>query len=246
MFIITLTRRQVLRRTIYLFGLALLIAFTSWAGSRAHFAWVPGADQPLTRADSPDNRLALTFDVTWGEKELTAIRGVLAGSGVKATFFVGGTFLGNHPTAVRQLAAEGHEIGTLGQKIIDLSALPENEVTSNLLASQSALAKMLGGPVRYFRPPQGPATPSVVTAARAANLITVTSSLDAEDYKGLKAEQIADRVLKSAQKGDIVLLSASDWSPETTKALPAIIKGLQERGFKLVRVSELVPQEDLR
>jgi peptidoglycan-N-acetylglucosamine deacetylase len=246
MFFITLTRRQILRRTAYVLSLVLLIGFTAWAGRTTRAAWTPEPDQPLTRADSPDNRLALTFDVTWGTKELAAIRGTLGQSGIKASFFVGGTFLSNHPEAVRALAAEGHEIGTLGQKIIDLSALPEGEVTSNLLASQSALAKMLGGSVRYFRPPQGPATPGVVSAARAANLITVTSSLDSRDHDGLRADQIAQRVLKQAQRGDIVLLSASDWSPETSKALPAIIKGLKERGFKLVPISELVPQADLK
>ncbi|HYF80108.1 MAG TPA: hypothetical protein VD973_23600, partial [Symbiobacteriaceae bacterium] len=55
--------------------------------------------------------------------------------------------------------------------------------------------------------------------------------------------RIVDRVVKRARKGDIIRLSASDWSPETAKALPAIIKGLQDRGLQMVKISELVPNK---
>lgn len=243
MFIITLTRKQLLRRCAWLLSLAMLATVTWAAGGGARSVWQPSADAPLTRADSPDDRVALTFDVTWGEQELGNILTVLDAQGVKSTFFVGGTFLSLHGKVVRKLAASGHELGTLGQKIVDLSLLPENEVASTLQASQSSLAKLLGGPVRYFRPPQGPATPEVVRGARTANLIAVTHSLDSEDYLGLKAQAIVDRVVKRAGRGDIIRLSASDWAPETAKALPAIIKGLQDRGFKLVKLSELMPEK---
>jgi peptidoglycan/xylan/chitin deacetylase (PgdA/CDA1 family) len=224
-----------------LVGLAVVAAAAGCGGIRS--AWTPDLEKPLTRAASPDSRAALTFDVTWGRTELGKILSGLQAGGVKATFFVGGTFLGLDGDLVRQMGAQGHEIGTLGQKIVNLAELPSGEVTSNLLASQSALSKLLGGPVRYFRPPHGPATPAVVKAAREAGLITVTHSLDSEDHLGRRASQIAERVVKRAAKGDIIRLSASDWSPETAKALPEIIKGLQGRGFKLVKVSELVPAE---
>ncbi|HYG57767.1 MAG TPA: polysaccharide deacetylase family protein [Symbiobacteriaceae bacterium] len=240
MYFVTVTRRQILRRVAYVVGLAVLVVITSLAGGSRQ-AVAPPNDQPLTRADSPDDRVALTFDVTWGKNELLKIVSTLEAQGVKATFFVGGTFLQWDADLVKQMSARGHEIGTLGQKIIDLSSLPDGEVTSNLLASQSALSKQLGGPVRFFRPPQGPATPGVVLAAREAKLTTVTHSLDAQDYLGQPASRIVQRVVKGARRGDIIRLSASDWAPETSKALPEMIKGLKARGFKLVIISDLMP-----
>jgi peptidoglycan-N-acetylglucosamine deacetylase len=243
MYMITVTRREIYRRLAFLLAFALVAGATLWGTSGARTALAPGDDKPLTRAESPDDRVALTFDVTWGTGELAKILASLEAERVKATFFVGGTFLSLHGESVRQLGARGHEVGTLGQKIINLSTVPEQEVTSNLLASQSNLAKLLGGPVRYFRPPQGPATPAVVSAARAANLVTVTHSLDSMDHHGEKADAIAKRVVRQARRGDIILLSASDWSPETAKALPLILKGLKDRGFKLVPIGDLVPQE---
>lgn len=199
------------------------------------------SERPLTRADSPDDRVALTFDVTWQKQELTRILEILETHQVKATFFVGGTFLHLYPDMVKEIARRGHEVGTLGQKMQDLTATPETEIISNLLGSQSALAKTLGGPVRYFRPPHGPATPEVVRAARQAQLVTVTYSLDSQDYLERTPEQIARRVVQGARRGDIIRLTASDWSKETARALPAIIAGLKEKQMQMVRLSDLVP-----
>lgn len=243
MFIVTVGGKRTWRRLTFLILLCMLAFLTSAFGGGKFLQVTAGAeDRPLTRADSPDDRVALTFDVTWGEVELKKILEELDRQDVKATFFIGGVFLNNHGESVRTLMAKGHEIGTLGQKIADLSGLPEQEVTSNLLASQSKFAKIMGGEVRYFRPPQGRATPAVVRAARAADLTTVTSSLDAEDYLTDRADVITRRVVSRARRGDIILLSASDYAKETSKALPKIIEGLKKRGFKLVRISELVDE----
>lgn len=228
-------------------GTVLLIAILSLAtlaylgGPAIRHATTEPTEAPLTRADSPDDRVALTFDVTWQREELAKILNILDAGQAKATFFVGGTFLRLYPETVKEIARRGHEVGTLGQRMQDLSSLPETDIIANLLGSQSILAKTLGGPVRYFRPPHGPATPEVVKAARQANLVTVTYSLDSQDYLEKTADQITRRVVKGAQRGDIIRLSASDWSKATAQALPAIIQGLKERKMQMVRLSDLVP-----
>ncbi|MFZ5622746.1 MAG: polysaccharide deacetylase family protein [Pseudomonadota bacterium] len=242
MSIYLLDRAWLMRKgTVLLIAILSAITLALLRGPAFRTAAADPADLPLTRADSPDDRVALTFDVTWQKQELTRILEILESHQVKATFFVGGTFLHLYPEMVKEIARRGHEVGTLGQKMQDLTGMPETEIVSNLLGSQSALAKILGGPVRYFRPPHGPASPEVVRAARQARLVTVTYSLDGQDYLERSAEQIARRVVRGARRGDIIRLTASDWSKETARALPAIIQGLKERNFQLVRLSELVP-----
>lgn len=240
--IVIVSRSQLFRVAAFLLTLTVLVGLTTRLGDRFIPA-VNEADQPLRKAAVSEKRVALTFDVTWGAQELNRLVDTLNAHGVRATFFVGGTFLKQHGALVQRLAAAGHDVGTLGQKVVDLSQLSEQEVATNLMASQSALAKLLGGPVRYFRPPLGPASPTVVRAARSAELITVTYSLDSGDQLGLKAEQITREVVRQVQPGDIIRLTASDWSPETAKALPGIIQGLKEKGYQLVPLSQLVPQE---
>ncbi len=237
-----LVRRGVVAATLALAVFTISLLRSPALQPAASTEWQAGG--PLTRADSPDDRVALTFDVTWQKQELTKILDILDQHGVKATFFVGGTFLQLHPDMVKEIARRGHEVGTLGQQIRDLSGLPETEILSNLLGSQSALAKILGGPVRYFRPPNGKAPPEVLRAAQQARLVTVTYALDSQDHLGLTAEQIVRRVVRQAQRGDIIRLTASDFVTETAEALPGILEGLNRRGFKAVPIPDLVPPED--
>lgn len=196
---------------------------------------------PISRVDTPENRLAITFDVTWGEAQLSKILQILQQEQVRATFFAGGSFLIEYPERIKAISAGGHEVGTLGQRIINLSALAEQEIRVNLLGAQAVMEKAVGTPVRYFRPPQGEATAVVVRAAKDAQLRTVTFSVDSGDTFGFNRDQVVRRVLRQTRKGDIVRFSASDFSPITAEALPPIIRGLKEKGFTLVPVSELLP-----
>lgn len=224
----------------------LAVLFCSVSFARAEyliFAGTTGAvgEKPISRVTVTDNRLALTFDVTWGEMELAKILTILEQQQVKATFFTGGSFMIANPERVKMIAAKGHEVGTLGQRILNLSTLPEQEIRSNLLGAQSLMEKATGSAARYFRPPQGPATEPVMAAARDAGMQTITFSLDGGDTYGMNPDQIVKRVLRDARKGDIIRLSASDFSPATAKALPQILRGLKAKGIQLVTLSELLP-----
>lgn len=200
------------------------------------------ADGPLTHGEADGDRVALTFDVTWGRAQLDQILATLEQNQVKATFFVGGTFLGLYPEAVRSLADGGHEVASLGQRMVDVSALPELEVTSNLLASQAALSRTLGAPVRFFRPPYGEATPAVVRAARAAGMTTATQSIDASERDGITAHRLARAALLHVRRGSIIRLSASDWAPETAKALPEILQGLKAKQMVVGPLRAMIPE----
>lgn len=223
----------------------LFLAFITFAfttlGGPGLFRAAAEEDEALRRVAGVDDRIGLTFDVTWGREELDKIVQVLEQHQVKATFFVGGTFLQLHGDAVRMLTSRGHEVGTLGQRMTALDGLPEQEVTSNLLASQSALSRTLGSPVRFFRPPLGPSTPTIVRAARAAELTTVTFSVDSRDHLGASQSEILRRTIGPARGGEIIRLTASDWTPYTAAALPELLSSLKARGLKPVPLSALVP-----
>lgn len=219
---------------------ALTFGFTALGGP-GFFSASAEEEGALRRVAGVEDRIGLTFDVTWGRAELDKIVAVLEQHQVRATFFVGGTFLRLHGDGVRMLASRGHEVATLGQRMTALDGLPEQEVTSNLLASQSALSRTLGSPVRFFRPPLGPATPAIVRAARSAELTTVTFSLDSQDHLGATKAQILHRTLRPARGGEIIRLTASDWTPATTAALPELLAGLKAKGLKPVPLSSLLP-----
>lgn len=233
-------RRLPWRLAVLLLLALLIFCFTAFGGPEL-LGVAAGSEEALRRVAVREPRIALTFDVTWGREQLDRILAVLDQHQVKATFFVGGTLLGLHPEAVRLVAEKGHEVGTLGQRIVDLSRLPEQEVTSNLLASQASLSRALGAPVRFFRPPSGPATGPVIRGASQAGLKTVTFSIDGEDHLGRSRQEVVRRVLRQARKGEVIRLTASDWSPATAEALPEILAGLRQRNLQVGPLAEMAP-----
>ena len=226
-------------------ALLLLLACFAAPAPAAHTLALPGRPTPLPvirRADSPDDRVALSFDLTWGEAEYRRIRSILTEKGVPATFFAGGNWVANHPQELQRLAADGHEVGTLGLRIARLEHVPPGQLTAQLMHAQNMLERVLGRPVRLFRPPlDGQPGPAVLAAAEAAGLLTVTYSLDSHD-QSLRGSKLVRQVVRRARRGDIVRLTASDFAPATAEALPQIIDGLTARGFRLVTIGDLLPE----
>lgn len=237
-FIVRLRRRQLAAALFALSACLLVLAATQFPSMQA-----AAGVRPLSRADSPDDRVALTFDVTWGDTELKKMLASLDSEGVKATFFVGGSWVQNYPQGLQALERAGHEVGTLGQRIVDLTQLPAGQVSRQLLGAQDTAQQVLGHRVRLFRPPlAGRHNEAVLAAARGAGLVTVTYSLDSGDWRDTPAAKLVRGVVRGAKRGDIVLLTASDFNRQTAVALPEVIKGLKARGFKLVTVSQLLPE----
>ncbi len=66
--------------------------------------------------------------------------------------------------------------------------------------------------------------------------------MDTLDWKGISGKEIADRVLKQAKSGSIILCHNN--SDHILDALPVILLGLQNKGLDFVRMDELVINDD--
>lgn len=236
-------RRGFWLRALGLVAAALLIFTGQWL--RFQLRPVTGQLKAITRADSPDDRVALTFDVTWGEEELAQVLSGLDAAGVQGAFFVGHQWAAMHPTRLQAMAAAGHEIGTLGMKMLDPTGLTPAELDTQLGNTQALLARILQAPVRWYRPFGGQYNDDVIRIALQRGLTSVTWSLDAGD--GAEpvppARDIARRVVSLTRRGDIVHLHASDFARTSGEATAAIVAGLRQRGFRPVTISQLVPAE---
>lgn len=236
------------RRELFLkAGILLLAGLAVITGQLAFGQGVPatGHLRAITRADSPDDRVALTYDLTWGEAELAQVLAALDAAGVKATFFVAHQWAATNPAQLRALVAAGHEVGTLGMKMLDPTTLQPTELATHLTTSQSQLARTLQKTARWYRPFGGKHNDAVIQTAWQAGLSAVTWSLDASDAvePPPTAAETAKRVVSLARRGDIVHLNASDFARNTGEATAAITVGLQKKGLRMVTLSQLVPVE---
>ncbi|BDG59478.1 polysaccharide deacetylase family protein [Caldinitratiruptor microaerophilus] len=235
-----LARRGVLLRTGVVLGFAaLVLAARLWLANA--YPALTGTG-PLRRAENAGNRVALTFDVTWSDAELLEVLEVLAAEKVHATFFVSHHWAANYPDLLRRLDAAGHEVGTLGFRMADPTALKPEELETELRFAQGLLARTLGRPARLYRPYGGRWNPAVLEAAARSGLQTVVWSVDAGEMTAPPPppREIARRVTARLQAGDVIRIQASGFATTSAEALPAILRALRDRGLQPGTVSELV------
>lgn len=199
-----------------------------------------GTANPMFYVSTPNRRLSLTFDISWGTQTLPLVLPVLAENNVKATFFLSGPWAQRHPHLVRDIVQAGHEIASHGHRHDNLSRFDRAYIANNLSTAHRILVEVSGQTPRFFRPPNGDYDDLVVTTARELGYETVIWSVDSLDWRNPGVEFIIDRVLKQAFRGAIILFHASDSAQATHLALPRVITGLRAAGYSLVTLGELV------
>ncbi len=194
---------------------------------------------PLFYVRPAGKAVTLTFDISWGSQTAPRVLSILKEQGVKATFFLSGPWSKHHPEIVRAIVAGGHEIASHGQEHENLSRFDKGGIVQNIASAHRILKEVSGREARFFRPPNGDYDDLVVDTARELGYETVIWSVDSLDWKNPGADYMTRRVLDQAFPGAIILFHASDSSRQVHQALPAVIRGLRERGYKLVTLGEL-------
>jgi len=100
----------------------------------------------------------------------------------------------------------------------------------------------LGAPwPRLFRPPYGSYDHTTVAIARSLGMLVVLWTVDTEDYLRPGRKKIAAKAVSGARPGAIILMhdGGGDRS-QTVAALPAIVRRLRQRGYRLVTVPQLL------
>ncbi len=175
--------------------------------------------------------IALECAVSWNAKALPELLSLLKERGVKITFFVSGDWAQNNKELLVQIAQDGHEIGTMGQ--LPMRDGSPEEVVADIARSVEAIQAVSGvEPKLYYSGMR-----RLNSSTRAANRLGLTHVLCTVDLlsgRG-KAEDILLRALDAPFDGSILLIQPT---AEAVKALPACISGLEQRGFRIVPVTE--------
>jgi len=186
--------------------------------------------------------IALTFDDGPSTKLTGPLLDVLKEKQVKATFFVLGTLLnGSREDLLRREVAEGHEIGnhTFSHQI--LKKADAATTRDELVRTTDLIQSIAGVTPTIMRPPTGGYSATTEDVTRELGLVIVNWSWQScpEDWNHKDdPDYIADFVIENAANGHIILLH--DSNSATVAAVPRIIDGLAEKGFRFMTVSELL------
>lgn len=209
------------------FALAVSAAWVIWSGEEE-------AAQ-TTAALPPKGYIALTFDDGPWPKTTEALLDGLAQRGVKATFFLVGEQVADHPDTVKRMEDEGHQIGLHTWHHVPLKGMTREEICAQLNKTRQTLQALVGPEDFMLRPPYGFVDETLEHWAQAP---IICWSVDTEDWKSKDADKILDIIYRQVSDGDIVLLH--DRYQNTVDAVLRAVPHLQEQGYVFVTVSELL------
>lgn len=198
------------------------------------------------------NKVALTFDMGGRVEPALDIMNFLVANNVRATIFMTGAMAENPNTDAGRLVLgiiddhrELFELGNHSYSHPDFRDLTDAQIADELARTEAAVAKYTSVTMPpLFRPPYGGRDADVLEAVGAVGYAyTIMWDVDTIDWRppeegGPSAADISAKVLDNAQGGSIVIMHLGGYN--TFEALPAIVQGLRDRGFELVRVSELL------
>ena len=199
--------------------------------------FISSINEPVYQGSDSEKKIALTVNVFWGEEYLPQILNIMKKNNVKADFFMGGQWVNKFPELTKNIAADGHELGNHGYSHPHVDQLSKESNLQEIRKAEKEIFNVTGQKTVLFAPPYGERGQTVLRAADEAGYSTVLWSIDTVDWQLPDPKTIESRVLNKVHSGAIVLMHPTD---PTVKALPNIIKGLKDRGYEIVTVSELV------
>lgn len=197
---------------------------------------------PIYSVDREDKLIAISFDAAWGNEDTQTLIDILDEYNVKTTFFVVADWVDKYPESVKALSDAGHEVMNHSTSHAHFSKLSSAEIQSDIMNCNEKVKAITGISPTLFRCPYGEYDDHVIDAVRAIGMNAIQWSVDSLDWKGIPANEIADRVISKIEPGSIVLFhNAADHTPE---ALPQILETLQSEGYTIVPVSQLILSGD--
>lgn len=194
----------------------------------------------LSRVETNQKHLSLTFDCNWGDQQIKTILETLKNENIKATFFLSGEWAEQHPDLVQQALKDGNEIESQGMRHEDYTQLGPDEIRRDIILAGAAIDKSGGGRPQLLRPPYGKINNETLKIASRLQQQLVLWSVNPQDETNPGYKIIVSRVLQNAGKGDIIRLHASDSAKQTDRALPLIIREMQNRGYTFVTLKNLI------
>lgn len=196
----------------------------------------------VTCGDTGQEKLAaLTFDDGPDPRFTGQILDILKKYKVQATFFVVGESCGAYPHLLRREITAGHEVQnhtfTHPDLVKDAAVSTEEEI----LRTHHAIEVITGREPCYFRPPRRLFTAETIDIADMNGYKVVLWTIGLENRKAKTPRDMAERVIKAAQPGIIILAHDGilDRS-KTVAALPLLIEGYQKKGYRFVKLKELL------
>ena len=198
---------------------------------------------PIYCVGTDEKKMAISFDAAWGADDTDELLRILNENDVKTTFFMCGYWVEKYPKEVMKIALEGHDLGNHSSTHPHMNQLTKSQIKKELQDAHKKVYQLTGYEMDLFRPPFGEYNNTVLEVAEEEGYYVVQWDVDSLDWMEYGVQAEIDRVLnhKNLRDGSIVLFHND--AKYTPAALDIIIKGLKEKGYEIVPISELIHRQ---
>jgi len=194
---------------------------------------------PIYKGNDEKKMAGFMVNVAWGNDYVPKLLNLFNKHGIKATFFLDGSWVKNNPNLAKMIQEEGHEIGNHAYSHPDMQTLSRERIRDEIVRTNQVIDATLNVNLQWFAPPSGSFHDQVVKIAREFDMYTVLWTVDTLDWKKPDASQMADRVVSKVEAGSLILMHPTEAS---VSGLEQMIGGIQQKGLQLGTVSDVLSE----
>lgn len=183
----------------------------------------------------------LTFDAGYENGNVEKILDTLKEENVPGAFFILGNLIERNGELVRRMADEGHIVANHTYSHGDMTKVNADSFNAELEKLSEAYKELTGKDMpRYFRPPEGKFSRSMMENAKNAGYKTIFWSFAYADWDNGKQPDCAyakEKILSNIHNGAVLLLHPT--SSTNAAVLGDVIKELKGQGYRFGTLDEL-------
>lgn len=185
-----------------------------------------------------DKEVILTFDDGPSPKTTPLILAALKKYGAKATFFMVGEMATYHPQIARQVAREGHTIGSHTHGHENLARLKNASAHDAISHGESVVASVIAPTGKkvapFFRFPYLAHTQALRADLAGQGIVIFDVDVDSLDFKKVSPAKVLERTLARLERKGKGIVLFHDIHMRTVRMMPEFLAALEERGYKVV------------
>lgn len=197
---------------------------------------------PIYSVDTEEKRIAISFDAAWGNEYTKDILDILDKYDIKSTFFLVGFWVDKYPDDVKEIYDRGHDIGNHSTNHPYMTKLSEEQILAELNTTGNKIEEITGEKPILFRAPFGDYNDRLIQLCKENGYYVIQWDVDSLDWKEMGVQPVVDRVIRNIDNGSIVLFHNN--ASYIKEYLPIIIERMQDEGYKIVPVSQLIYKDD--
>lgn len=196
--------------------------------------------QPVYRGNPEKQMISLMINVAWGNEYIDPILKTLQDKGVKATFFLDGSWLRKNADVARKIQEAGHEMSNHAYSHPDMKTLSRSEQHNQIAKTEQLLKELLNVENKWFAPPSGSYNAATVQIARDQGLGTVMWTIDTVDWRKPPADAVIRKIAAKLEPGALILMHPT---ATTRDALAGMIDSAFAKGYAIGTVSETLSSD---